>query len=278
MERKIIHIDEDKCNGCGLCIPTCPEGAIQMIDGKARVIHESACDGLGACLGPCPEGAITIEEREADPYDEVAVIKQMLPLGAQTLQSHLNHLLEHEQMEFFDQAVSYLKEQGIPIPRLDQPVPQPQPQTHPAGECPGMMTLDRRRKASEQAAGPDVPSELRQWPIQLTLLNPHAPYFEKADLLIAADCVAFTYGNFHQRFLKDKIMVMFCPKLDQNIQSYIEKLTTIFRDNDIQSITVLRMEVPCCGGVVSIIEQALRQSEKNIIIKEYTISLTGEIV
>jgi NAD-dependent dihydropyrimidine dehydrogenase PreA subunit len=217
MIKNTIHIDEDKCNGCGRCVPSCHEGAIAIVDGKAR-LTQSLCDGLGACLGECPQGAITIT--------------------------------------------------------ADDPAPM-------ACGCPGTMARDFRTVAGSSAAAPAggaVASELRQWPVQLKLLNPGASYFQDADIVVSADCAAFSYGDFHRKFLKGKALVIFCPKLDDDLDGYAAKLTDIFRRNTVRSVTVVRMEVPCCGGVVSIVEDAVRRSGKNVIIKEYTIGLQGDIV
>ncbi len=237
MERKIVKIDESKCNGCGMCVPSCHEGAIKIINGKAKLLEDALCDGLGACLGECPQGAITIEERDAAAFSE--------------------------------EAVSMKKNEV-----LDKPM---------ACGCPGSMTRDFRSISPSADPYPvtaqvNGPSALRQWPIQLRLLNPRAPFFQDADLLVAADCTAFSFGSFHQKFLKNKVLIVFCPKLDEDLDEYIEKLTGILKENNIRSITVVRMEVPCCGGTLKITEEALRRSGKNILMKEYTLSLQGEMI
>jgi len=235
-KRKIIKIDEKKCNGCGLCVPNCHEGALQIIDRKARLIGEFLCDGLGACIGECPEGALTIEEREAEKFNEDKVIKIDIPK---------------------EEASDEL----------------------PCG-CPGTMMRDFRndKKVEAKAAVVNTGSQLQQWPIQLQLLNPLASYFKDADLVIAADCVPFSYSNFHERFLKGKTLIIFCPKLDKVLDMYLEKLVEILRENNIKSITLLHMEVPCCFGLVTLLQKALKESGKNIIIKDYTISVKGELV
>ncbi len=273
MKRQIIKIDEGKCNGCGLCVPDCPEGALQIIDGKARLVGELLCDGLGACIGNCPEGAITVEEREAEAYDEKKVIENVVKSGEKVIAAHLKHLKDHKQHEDLKIALNYLKENKIDVPQEEvEPL---------ACGCPGTMMKDfRDDQVPETLAEPvgALKSELRQWPTQLHLLNPNAPYFQDCELLVAADCVPFTYADFHRRFLKGKALVMFCPKLDTGLDSYLEKLTAIFRDNNVKSITVVKMEVPCCSGTLRLIEEALKQAEKNIVIKEYMISIRGEIV
>jgi NAD-dependent dihydropyrimidine dehydrogenase PreA subunit len=275
MKRQIIKIDEKKCNGCGICVPNCPEGALQIIDGKARLVGELLCDGLGACIGRCPEGAITIEEREAEKYDEFKVMENVLKEGPNVIAAHLKHLKEHNQEEYYNQAIQYLKEKNMAIPKDGTG------NSHGYSGCPGMMVKDFRNdkaKNDENEKNVKISSELNQWPIQLHLLNPHAPYFKDADLIIAADCVPFAFANFHQRFLKGKILIIFCPKLDQGLETYVEKLTEMFTINNIKSITILHMEVPCCYGTVSLVERALKQSNKSIIVKDYTISLQGEII
>jgi ferredoxin len=239
MKRKIIHIDEDKCNGCGQCVPACHEGAIKIIDGKARLAGDSLCDGLGACLGECPQGAIMIEEREAAPFDEAEVLKK--------------------------------KEAEMKEPETEKPL---------GCGCPGSMMRDFRAAPKTESAGGSGPvaSELRQWPVQLKLLNPSAPFFKDADIVVSADCAAFSYGDFHRKFLKGKVLVIFCPKLDDDLDTYVEKLAAVFKANTVRSVTIVRMEVPCCGGTSQIVEEALKRSGKNVIMKEYTISLQGEIV
>jgi ferredoxin len=276
VKRQIIRIDEDKCNGCGQCIPGCPEGALQIIDDKARLIGDLFCDGLGACIGTCPQDAISVEEREAEPYDERKVMENIVKQGPNTVRAHLHHLKEHNEMELFKTAVAVLKEKGMDIPGLNLSAPGSGPVF--AKGCPGAAMMDLRNKQSkpaQQSGAVAVESQLRQWPVQLQLINPHAPYLQGADLLVSADCVPYAYANFHERFLKDKIMITFCPKLDQTIDRYIEKLTTIFLDNDIKSVSVLHMEVPCCSGTAHIVQKALAEAKKIIPIEEYTISISG---
>lgn len=283
MKRQIIRIDEDKCNGCGQCVPGCPEGALQIIDGKARLISDLFCDGLGACIGTCPQGAIIIEEREAEPYDERKVMANIVKQGSNTIRAHLLHLKDHNESALLKTALDFLKEQGINVPDI---APAAVPHAGGHGGCPGAAMRDMRdirnkKSQQEQQSGAmnvPVESQLRQWPVQLQLINPRAPYLQDADLLVAADCVPFAYANFHQRFLKDKVMVIFCPKLDQTIDQYIEKLTAIFRDNNIKSVSVVHMEVPCCSGTVYLVQKALEQAGKIIPIKDYTISIAGEII
>ena len=277
MKRKIIRIDEAKCNGCGLCLPECPEGAIQLIDGKARLISDLFCDGLGACLGHCPQEAITVEEREAEPYDENKVMENIVKGGANVIKAHLTHLREHNQTEYLTQAIAFLKERGMEVPKETK---MPVEHAHHSGGCPGSNMLDFRGQRGQAGDGPAVAveSELAHWPVQLQLLNPHAPYFKDADLVIAADCVPFTYADFHRRFLRGKTLIVLCPKLDRVDDLYIEKMTEIFKHNDIRSITLVHMEVPCCFGLNKLVEEAVKRSGKSIAIRDYTISIRGSII
>ena len=238
MIRKIIHIDEDKCNGCGLCATACHEGAIDIIDGKAKLVRENFCDGFGDCLLGCPTGAITFEEREAPAYDEAAVQESK---KKKELQEKMKHL--HE------------------------------------GGCPGsrMRTLEQPGEAGSNIAEPmrQAP-QLRNWPVQIKLAPINAPYFNKAKLLIAADCTAYAYANFHQEFMRGKVTLVGCPKLDA--VDYSEKLTEIIRSNEIQEVTIVRMEVPCCGGLEMAAKKALQASGKFIPWQVVTISIDGKIL
>jgi NAD-dependent dihydropyrimidine dehydrogenase PreA subunit len=281
MRRKIITIDEEKCTGCGQCIPDCPEGALQLIEGKARLVSDLFCDGLGACIGTCPEGAITVIEREAGAYDEKAVMANIVPQGPAVVTAHLEHLLGHGEQDLYTQAIAYLNEHHIPIPKHRIIGCHPDPETHDrpsfAG-CPGSAARSIPRQPSAGYRAGKTSSELRQWPVQLKLLNPQAAYFENADLLIAADCVPFAYADFHRDFLRDKIVIIFCPKLDTDIEGYIAKLSEIFSHHTIRSITILHMEVPCCSGVTFIVRKALEGSGKTIPVKEVTITIDGQVI
>lgn len=251
VKREIIKINLDKCNGCGLCIPNCPEGALQVIDGKARLVSDLFCDGLGACIGHCPQGAITVEEREAERYNEKEVMANIVKQGKNVIMAHLEHLKAHRQEEYLKQAIDFLKENNIEIPsELNS--------AHNLGTCPGSGE-----------------SQFRQWPVQIMLVQACASYFKDADLLIAADCVAFTYADFHQDLLKGKVLLVGCPKLD-NVRFYQEKITGILKQNNIKSITYAHMEVPCCFGLKDVIRQAILESAKEIPLQEAVISIKGD--
>ncbi len=250
MIRNIVRIDQDKCNGCGLCVPSCAEGAITIVNGKAILAADNLCDGLGACLGDCPQGAITIIQRDSAEFDEAAVEDHLKKIGR------------------------------APAPPHAAPVPAPAASPPSHGGCPGSRAMTFAPVASPAPSTPGGaeprPSRLRQWPVQLNLVSTTAPYFQDADLLIVADCVPFACGDFHRDFLAGKALVIGCPKLDDN-RFYQEKLTELFRLSSVRSITVLRMEVPCCGGIVVVARQALADSGKDIPFTEVTIGLDGSV-
>lgn len=283
MKRKIIEIDEDKCNGCGLCIPNCQEGALQIIDGKARLISDLFCDGLGACIGHCPEGAIEIIEREAEPYNERKVMEILVTKGRNTILAHLEHLRDHNEQEFLKEAFEFIKEKNIDMSENEL-------QNHDAQHdsicgCPGSMARDfhtEEEKTGTSAKAEEdplnIPSELKQWPVQLHLLNPQASYFRNADVVLAADCAAFAMGNFHARYLKGKSLAIACPKLDTNKESYLQKLTSMITDTKINSLTVVIMEVPCCGGLLQMAQSARENAKRNIPIKLAIVSIQGEVL
>ena len=281
MQRKIVKIDEELCNGCGLCIPNCQEGALQIIDEKARLISDLFCDGLGACIGHCPEGAITIVEREAEPYNERKVMEMIVPKGRNTILAHLEHLRDHNEVDFFNVAIQYLKEKEIDMSKEGFELRKPAP----ACGCPGSMAMDFNLDQTEGNQAPtadsgsmDVTSELKQWPVQLHLLNPQASYFQNADVVLTADCVPFAMASFHARFLKGKTLAIACPKLDSNKDSYVEKLASMIADSRINSISVIMMEVPCCGGLLSMAEMAREQAGRNIPVKRIIVSIKGEVL
>jgi Pyruvate/2-oxoacid:ferredoxin oxidoreductase delta subunit len=262
--RNIVKIDEEKCNGCGLCVGACAEGAIQMIDGKAKLVSEIYCDGLGACLDCCPVDAITIEQREAAEFDEEAT--------KQYLEELARNKAAHEK-----QAKTPSSAHGSPTAKQSLTVP-PNANKAASGGCPGMkmMNFDAEPKAEPGAAG-DVSSQLAQWPVQLKLVSPMAPYFVGADLMLVADCVPFAMGNFHSKLLKGKAIVVACPKLDET-GAYAQKIADIITTGKPKSITVVHMEVPCCTGLLRITEKALALAGSDMKINDMTISLRGEVL
>jgi NAD-dependent dihydropyrimidine dehydrogenase PreA subunit len=302
MKRDIIKIDEDLCNGCGICVPNCHEGALQVIDGKIRLVSELMCDGLGACIGHCPEGAITIESREAEPYNETRVIEQMKDKGKNTIIAHLKHLKDHGETGFLQEGVSYLKNHREALNfNLEEVInevhnhgkaasatvaaAQTTPQHihhngHEGGGCPGSRTMiiEKPVKSNENSILADQPSELRQWPVQMHLVNPGAQYFRGADLLLAADCVAFSMGGFHSKQLKGKALAIACPKLDQGTDSYVEKLTAMINISKVNTITVMMMEVPCCGGLLQMVRAAQTKSERKVPVKKIIVGINGEVL
>lgn len=278
MVREIIEIDEELCVGCGNCVPNCHQGALQIIDGKARLISDLMCEGIGVCVGHCPTGAMTIEKREAEPYDEAGVMDKITAGGPNVIRAHLDHLRQHGQSDYFAQAVAYLAARGIPNPLNGSH------EAH-AGGCPGSAarTLGAAPAEGHGVQGePARPaartSELRQWPVQLHLLNPAAPYLRGADLLLAADCSAYAAGDFHGEFLRGKALAIACPKLDDGQQSYVDKLTRMIDESRINTLTVLIMEVPCCGGLLQIARTAAARAERRVPIKAMVLSLEGSVM
>lgn len=259
MKRKIIRIDERKCTGCGLCVPNCAEGAIQIIDGKARLVADRYCDGLGACLGHCPEGALTIEEREAEDFDEAAVEEYLRSIGGRQGTT--------------DESASHA---GAHLPA--EPHAYGHDHAH-GGGCPGSRVISFNRASPEQAAATELPaiqSELAHWPVQIMLVPPTAPYLKGADLLLAADCVGFAYPDFHRKLLRGRVLLVGCPKLD-DASFNVEKLAEIIRRNELRSITVAHMEVPCCSGLLHIVHQAMAAAGRKVPVMDVTIGVRGEL-
>ncbi len=274
MRRKIINIDQEKCNGCGICVPDCPEGALQVIDGKARLVGDLFCDGLGACLTSCPENAIIVEEREAELYDEVKVLENIIPQGRNVLQAHLKHLLDHNQLEFYQQARSYLREHQIAVDLPSEKL-HPEPAVR---HCPGSQTLAFHSPKSDTKDTQTRPSQLSHWPIQLHLISPAAPHYRNSDLLIAADCVAFSHGDFHRDFLKFHTLAIACPKLDANQEIYLDKLTTLIDRAKLKSIRVVIMQVPCCRGLLHLVVEAASRAKRRVPVSCITVGIRGEIL
>lgn len=238
--RDIILIDEEKCDGCGLCIPSCPEGALAIVDGKARLVSESYCDGMGACIGECPRGAMTVVKREAPEFDETGAMENM-------------------------------RKAKSPKKQATKLAPAP----HFSG-CPGSrtMVIERKEKTSTAPSG-SAQSELTQWPVQLHLISPVAPYFDGKELLVAADCVAFADPNFHRRLLKGRSVVVGCPKLDE-VSSYAHKIAEILKNNDVPKIIVAHMVVPCCMGILSIVNRAVEMSGRQVEVESIIVGVDGE--
>ncbi|MDP8205141.1 MAG: 4Fe-4S binding protein [Candidatus Electryonea clarkiae] len=246
MLRDVVVIDEDKCDGCELCITSCAEGALQMVDGKAKLVSDVYCDGLGVCIGECPQDAITVEKREAEVFDETAV----------------------------EEHLTKLEKQKPPV------IPVPVPHHAEAHSCPGSMMRTMDRPVSAATTGSKhqpMQSELKSWPIQLHLLNSNAPFLQNADILLAADCVPFAYPDFHNRFMQGRVLAIGCPKLD-DVNPYIDKLAHIFAHSNIKSLTVVHMEVPCCNGIVQIAQQAMGMVGAQFPVTDVMIGIQGGIV
>jgi Pyruvate/2-oxoacid:ferredoxin oxidoreductase delta subunit len=255
MIRKMVKIDEEKCNGCGLCVPSCAEGAIQIIDGKARLIADNLCDGLGACLGDCPLDAITIVEREADEFDEAAV------------EAHLQQIGREPQPHHDEPAVPV---SSCPSAAVKSFAPAA------GGGCPSARTMNfNDTKVAENAAVGSRPSRLAQWPIQLHLLPPTAPFFQDADVVLAADCAPFAYADFQEDLLKGKALAIACPKLDDT-EPYVDKLVAMITQSNIKSLTVVHMEVPCCNGLIFMAREAITKSGRDIPLQTVCIGIRGE--
>ena len=298
MKRDILNIDEDLCNGCGQCVPNCHEGALQIIDGKVRLVSELMCDGLGACIGHCPEGAITIETREAEPYNETRVMEQMKEKGKNTIIAHLKHLKDHGETGLLQEGVFYLKnhkaELNLNIDEVMREVhnhgktvsPPKEVHNHTKiyaqgeGGCPGSreMVIEKTGKMNDNSPLAEQPSELRQWPVQMHLVNPNASYFKGSDLLLAADCVAFSMGGFHSNHLKGKSLAIACPKLDQGTDSYVEKLTAMIDISKVNTITVMMMEVPCCGGLLQMVRAAQAKASRKVPVRRMIVGINGEVL
>lgn len=272
MLREIIEINEDLCNGCGECVPGCPEGALQIIDGKARMISDYMCDGLGACVGNCPTGALKVIQREAEPYSERKAMGNIIKGGKNVIAAHLKHLLDHGETDYYDEAVSVLKEQNIPVPEKGH---EARLEASNGGGCPGSRMMSFVQKNEGSSLG-DTKSQLTQWPVQLHLVSPQAPYFKHSDVLLAADCTAFAAGDFHNTYLKGRSLTIACPKLDEGSDIYIEKITALIDKAEINTLTVLIMEVPCCGGLVQMATRASSKAQRKVPIKKIVLSLQGE--
>lgn len=299
MERDMVKIDEDLCNGCGACVPGCHEGALQIIDGKARLVSDLMCDGLGACIGHCPLGAITIEKREAQPYDEIEVMRLMIPKGKNTVIAHLKHLKDHKEFGYLKQGVKYLRENSADADfdihdvirevhhhgQEAQPKqsvlmnPQAGHMQHAAtGGCPGSQAMSFNTPANNDVPAGDIPSALQQWPVQMHLINPMTGQFAGSDFLLAADCTAFTLGGFHSKYLKGKTLGIACPKLDSRQETYQDKIRMLIDEARINTLTVMIMEVPCCGGLVQMAQRAVAEASRKIPVKLVVVGIRGDII
>ncbi len=335
MQRDIIKIDEERCNGCGLCVPNCHEGALQVIDGKVRLVSELMCDGLGACIGHCPEGAITIEKREAEPYDEIIVISDMVKKGSNTVIAHLRHLKDHHEYGYLEEGTTWLevhsKELSFSVEEVLAAVngnggkvkaapgaPAARgghgahgthdadgghgghgghaahgthdadggrgghgghaAHGHHGGSCPGSRERVMNPAPAFAPVPGEIPSQLTHWPVQMHLVNPNSPAFRGADLMLAADCVAFSLGSFHNSFLKGKALAIACPKLDHGTETYIDKLTVMIDTAKVNTITVMMMEVPCCGGLVQMVRTAMARASRKVPVKAVMVSIDGKIL
>ena len=245
--RKIIKIDEDLCTGCGNCVVSCAEGALEIIDGKAKVVNEVFCDGLGACIGECPEDALEIIEREALEFDEEAVEK------------HLESMKQQEEIE--SEQVKHIVAEH----------------SHQCG-CPSAQTMVFDELETQAEVTGKVPSTLRQWPVQMHLINPRAPYYQGADVILSADCVGYSYGDFHRDFLKHKSIAIACPKLDQGKEIYIEKIKSLIDDAKINTLTVAIMEVPCCSGLLALAQEGAKRASRKVPIKYAVVGIQGNIL
>lgn len=307
--RTVIEIDEDLCDGCGLCAGGCHEGALRIIDGKARLVGESLCDGLGACIGECPRGALKTVQREAEEYSERRVIENILPKGMATVVAHLDHLKSHGQDSWHREALAILSEKGLSLPQApkadagcgcgsghgDSGGHAGAPHGRPAftamravdngmsGGCPGSAARSFAAQGAPAAASAPSASRpaggqasrLEQWPVQLHLINPRAPYFRGADILIAADCTAFACGAFHQALLAGRKLVIACPKLDSGKEIYVDKIRALVEDSGAASITLAIMEVPCCGGLKRLVDEALAGASRQVPVSTVVVGIEG---
>jgi NAD-dependent dihydropyrimidine dehydrogenase PreA subunit len=273
MRRKIITIDEEKCTGCGMCASDCPEGALQVIDGKARLVGDLLCDGLGACIGSCPENAISVEEREAEPYNESEVMKNIVRQGPNVILAHLMHLKSHFQNAYLNEALSFLRREKI---ALDLPAELTGQEPAPM-QCPGSKSYSfpAPHAPAEESR---VQSQLTHWPVQLHLVSPLAPHYRDSDMLIAADCVAYAVSNFHKDFLRGRTLAIACPKLDARQEVYMDKLVAFFDQAQVRSVRVMIMQVPCCSGLLRLVVEAASRAKNKVPVSCVIVGLRGEIL
>jgi NAD-dependent dihydropyrimidine dehydrogenase PreA subunit len=271
MKRTIIKIDQNKCTGCGLCKPNCPEGALKIIDGKARLISDLFCDGLGACIGHCPEGAITTEEREAALYDEARVMENIVKQGENVIDAHLEHLKTHNQTQYYSEAVNFLRARNMPLPNPGNE----HSQAHSG--CPGSRIRSIAGSGTNiETDSPKMASRLTHWPVQLHLISPQAPAYQSADVVLSADCVAYAHADFHKDWLSGKALAIACPKLDDGQETYLEKMSALIDQAKINTLTVVTMEVPCCRGLLAMAQQAASKAKRKIPVKTVVIGIDGK--
>ena len=290
MLRDLIVIDEEKCDGCGLCITACHEGALQIINGKAVLINDLLCDGLGACIGDCPLGAIKITNKDAEPYDEVKVMQHLSPKGKDVVYAHLKHLKDHKEDKWLDEGIAWLNANTSSLPfDLIEVLVKLSVEENLSGiksDCSLGTCSGEEHKSFDLADNESVqninnikvPSALNHWPVQMHLINPQSSVFFGADLLLSADCVAHAIGDFHNSFLKAKKLAIFCPKLDSNTESYIEKLKMMIDVAKINTITVMMMEVPCCHSMLKMVQIAQQESNRKLPVKVMIVSIEGKIL
>ncbi|PLW94840.1 MAG: 4Fe-4S ferredoxin [Marinilabiliales bacterium] len=286
MKREIIEINEELCDGCGLCAQGCHEGAIQMINGKAVLINDLLCDGLGACIGECPQGAIEITLREAEAYDEIKVMETLVPKGEDVVFAHLKHLQDYKEEKWLEMGRDYLVEHQNEIDydvtsllvRLEASAVFSEIKSDcSSGTCPGSEEKIHFANENDISTEEQV-SALTHWPVQMHLINPQSSVFQDADLLLSADCVAHAVGNFHGRFLNGKKLAIACPKLDSNKESYIEKLQMMIEHSGLKSIHVLMMEVPCCHSLLSLVKEAQIKSKRIVPVRVSIVGTVGDIL
>lgn len=281
MTRTVIEIDEELCDGCGLCITGCHEGALQIIDGKARLVGESLCDGLGACLGECPRGALKTVERQAEEYSERKVIEHILGKGMNTVIAHLRHLKDHGQDIWYNEAIETLAQKDIDIASLERELAPVQFEACPAAIKMGAFgaasgSAAKTQKVAEVSpAGTSLNSRLEQWPVQLHLINPRASYFQSSDVLLAADCTAYACGSFHQSLLAGRKLLIACPKLDSGKDIYIDKIRILIDEANLRSVTLAVMDVPCCNGLRRILDDALNSAGRRVPVYTAVVSASG---
>lgn len=266
--RSIIKILEDRCDGCGQCVDACPEGAIALVDGKARLVRDDYCDGLGACIGDCPQGAIEVEQRPADAYDERKVMDNILPKGMETVKAHLEHLLHYNETEWYQEALDYLKEKGIEVPEHEKPAADG-PCISPACDC-NVVPMQPLVPRSPPASGV-------QWPIQLRLLNPRSPFLKGRELLLAANCVGYVCDEPSAGWRGDATFATACTKVDDNPAEYVQRLKEMIEEGGVSSIRVMTMDVPCCQGLLNVAKMAVDASSVKVPLKHVVVDRDGRV-